>query len=285
MTLAALAEAPTPLRHKTIWDRRDKMLFGLDPNAAGLEIGGSYNPLCTTSNVKHLDYQSTEALREYYAREGRDVSVVPTVSFVTDGRPYKELTAGETFDWIVASHVIEHVSDLVGWLNDCASILKPGGVLSLAIPDKRFMFDYFRPQTSIAQVIDVAVGPKSTRPSLGAVMEQSLNFAKLNDEICWHPGMKAPPTLSFPTDYALQLRERWQGGEYIDVHVWSFTANSLRLIIEDLYALGMIQVREVAFFDLSGCEFFLQLTVDGPGPGMGRQELAQLARLDELAIS
>ncbi|MDM8352905.1 class I SAM-dependent methyltransferase [Brevundimonas diminuta] len=281
---AASSSLPTSLDPPPL-DRRDKLFFGLDQNAAGLEIGGSYNPLCTAPNVKHLDYQTTAALREHYAREGRDVSVVPTVSFVMDGRSYKELTAGETFDWIVASHVIEHVSDLVGWLNDCASILKTGGVLSLAIPDKRFMFDYFRPQTGLARIIDASGGKKAARPSLGAVLEHNLSYAMLNGEICWHPGAQGVPTPGVPMDYIRQVRQRWLDGEYFDVHVWAFTPNSLRLIIEDLYALGLIRVREVAFFDVSGCEFFLQLTVDGPGPGMGRQELAQLARLDELAIS
>ena len=36
---------------------------------------------------------------------------------------------------ILASHVVEHVPDLVGYLNQVADILIPGGVLRLAVPE------------------------------------------------------------------------------------------------------------------------------------------------------
>ena len=61
------------------------------------------------------------------------------------------------------------------------------------------------------------------------------------------------------------------------VHNWVFSPNHLRLLLQDLYTLGLIKVREAAFQDTIGHEFFLNLTVDGPGTGLTRQELVVLA--------
>ena len=48
------------------------------------------------------------------------------------------------FDYVVGSHVIEQIPDLVSWFTDVHSILKPDGPFRLAIPDRRFTFDYLR---------------------------------------------------------------------------------------------------------------------------------------------
>ena len=75
-----------------------------------------------------------------------DVSAVEEVDYISDGRPMTEVIgARHRFDWIVASHVIEHVPDLLAFLIDCEALLKPGGSLVLALPDKRCFFDALRP--------------------------------------------------------------------------------------------------------------------------------------------
>ena len=88
------------------------------------------------------------------------------VDFLWDGRPYVELIGRRhAYDWIIGSHVLEHTTDLLGFLNDCDSLLKKGGVLSLVVPDKRYCFDRFRPLTDVGRVIDAARNPqKFIRP-------------------------------------------------------------------------------------------------------------------------
>ncbi|MEX3900116.1 methyltransferase domain-containing protein [Paraburkholderia sp. BR10954] len=49
------------------------------------------------------------------------------------------------FDYVIASHVIEHVLDLVGWVHSLLAALKHAGRIVLAVPDRRYTFDYVRP--------------------------------------------------------------------------------------------------------------------------------------------
>ena len=55
-----------------------------------------------------------------------------------------------SFDAILASHVLEHMPDPISFLTSAQQLLKPDGLVILALPDKRFMFDFFKPMTSTA---------------------------------------------------------------------------------------------------------------------------------------
>ena len=94
-------------------------------------------------------------LREKYAVHGVDVDAIEDVDVVWSGGPLAPpLQHLAPFDYIIASHVIEHLPDPLGFLTDCESLLKPSGVLSLVVPDSRYCFDCLRPLTSIGQWVD-----------------------------------------------------------------------------------------------------------------------------------
>ena len=99
-----------------------------------------------------LDHCDKKALIEKYRRHEGNIENIEEVDFVWDGRSYTELIGRRhIYDWIIGSHVLEHTSDLIGFLNDCDSLLKKDGVLSLAVPDKRYCFDRFRPLSGIGR--------------------------------------------------------------------------------------------------------------------------------------
>ena len=134
---------------------RSETLRSMFVNAGkGLEIGPSHNPLMPKAagfNVEILDYLDAEGLRRKYAAAGIDVSAVEEVDYIADGRSMTEVIGQrQRYDSIVASHVIEHVPDFVAFLNDCEALLKPGGSLVLAVPDKRccFIFCVRSPQSA-----------------------------------------------------------------------------------------------------------------------------------------
>jgi len=51
----------------------------------------------------------------------------------------------EKFDYIIAFDAIEHIPNMIDWLNDVHKILKDAGHIFLAIPGKRYTFDILRP--------------------------------------------------------------------------------------------------------------------------------------------
>src|SRR4051794_35883488 len=78
--------------------------------------------------------------------------------------------SGASFEWVMASKVIEHVPDWIDWLAELGTIVEDRGVLVLAIPDKRYCFDVHRPPTTVGQMVDThAAG--NQRPSVAAVYE------------------------------------------------------------------------------------------------------------------
>jgi hypothetical protein len=58
------------------------------------------------------------------------------------------------FDYLVASHAVKHVPDMIGWFGEIPAVLKAGDVLSLVVPDKRFTFDCQRDVSGASEFID-----------------------------------------------------------------------------------------------------------------------------------
>jgi SAM-dependent methyltransferase len=138
--------------------RAKKVFHLLDKSGLGLEIGPSHRPLAPKRagyNVHTLDHASAAELRAKYQDANVDISNIEDVDFVWHGEPYPELIGQKhCYDWIISSHVIEHVPDLISHIKECEILLKANGFLSLIIPDKRYCFDYFQPLTSTGDLLD-----------------------------------------------------------------------------------------------------------------------------------
>jgi SAM-dependent methyltransferase len=265
-------------RPETPYDRRDLILQGLNLDGSGLEIGPSHNPLVPKSQgyqVETIDHADAGHLREKYGALGSSaVERIEEVDYVSDGRSMLE-TIGKPgrYDYIVASHVIEHVPDLVGFLKDCEQLLKPGGRLALAIPDKRYCFDVFQTLSTTGHALE-ARAMKSCRPSPGTVFDFTANFASGVHET-WSVYDDTEPCLRNDLKKAkARFDEARDSTEYIDVHVWRFVPSSFRLIIGDLNRLGEISLSETSFVAPGGFEFFATLS-----RGESRYDRLSLARL------
>lgn len=263
-------------------DRRAILLSMLDRDGRGLEIGPSHNPVAPKREgfrVEVVDHADRATLVGKYRGHGVDVDLIEDVDFVWSGESYAELTGKSShYDWIIASHVIEHVPDLVGFVKACAEVLHDGGVLALAVPDKRFCFDRFRALTGLQGLVDAHLeGRRDHSP--GSVADYSLNVVALRGRIGWKPGEAlAATTADFgfvhgAEDAKAAIQARPGDLSYRDIHAWCFTASSFRLLVEDLYQLGMIPLREARFLGRDDAEFFIALSREGGGPDVGRMEL------------
>lgn len=217
-------------------DNRHIALTNLDlADKVGLEIGPLNRPLVRKgeAQVYYADHLSTAALREKYRDDPAvDITQIVEVDFDLAQTTFRDaLTRIAPLDFVVASHVIEHVPDLVGWLSDIHAALRVGGVLALVIPDKRFTFDIHRRETPLWE-IEAAHAEKRTRPSLGITLDHFLNVVKVDAGELWRDysigrdAHRATPPTAVQTIF-----EQWRDGRYIDVHCWVFTPWSfLRLI-------------------------------------------------------
>lgn len=245
--------------------REEKVFHLLDKKGLGLEIGPSHNPIAPKKqgfNVHILDHANAEELRNKYQGHGINLDNIEEVDFVWHGESFPELIGKVgCYDWIIASHVIEHVPDLISYLQQCEALLKPDGIISLVIPDKRYCFDYFSSSSATGQLLD-AYAEKRVRPSHGQIFEHFANASKRNGNIAWSADGKGGADELAHT--FAQAQEHWTRSvsttDYIDVHCWRFTPASFRILISDLQNLGLINLEIKAEFDTSGCEFYVSLS-------------------------
>jgi SAM-dependent methyltransferase len=257
-----------------------------DASGFGLEIGPSYNPLLPKAdgyNVETLDHANGTDLRQKYATtHGIDPSKIEDVDHVSDGRPMHEVIGEKgRYDFIVASHVIEHTPDMLGFLQDCEALLKPDGVIVLAVPDIRFCFDRYKPITSIGEIVQ-AHHEKRTRHTLASLFDHIAYFCEVDGAAGWPQADTREAALKYDLPKPGRFIADHSDGRYVDSHAWQFTPSSFRMIIEALHQMGQLRFREAAFAGSDIFEVFAVLSTTGQGPGMTRQELL-LASLDEAA--
>jgi SAM-dependent methyltransferase len=270
-------------------DRNVLLRSQFDTRGSGLEVGPSYNPLLPKAagyRVETADYLDAAGLRAKYAGANVNLNAIEEVDHVIgDSGLAASIGKQGCYDYIVASHVIEHTPDLIGFLRECESLLRPEGVLVLAVPDKRCCFDIFQSLTSLGAVVQAYL-ERRTRPGPAQIIDDRAYNAVRGGAIGWSLGAKGPLTffLDLPTAVATFGRDR-TASHYIDVHVWKFVPSSFRLLIGDLAAFGFVGLRERSFADTMGNEFFVTLAPNGTGCGVDRLELARRAVREQARIA
>lgn len=269
-------------------DRKEFLLRHVDKTQPGLEIAPSFRPIAAKREgyqVDILDHASREELQKKYQSHAVDTNAIEEVDFISRGEPYSQLT-GKTkhYRWIIASHVIEHTPDLIGFLNECDAVLKDDGVLSLAIPDKRWCFDHFRPVTGLGKVIDQHF-QKPVNHTPGCLAEYCLNVVKKDGDLAWNQGQPGEFHLCHSVeDAARHMKLARETDQYVDVHAWCFVPHSFRLLIHDLHALGLIPFREVEYSPTLGSEFFITLSRTGRGVDLSRLEILETIEKELRAV-
>jgi len=129
----------------------------------GIEVGALHQPLRVgrQARVRYVDRLSKDDLLAQYPEFKSKHLVEPDI--VDNGEKLAKFTDG-SLDFVIANHFIEHCEDPLGTLKTFLAKLKDGGILYLAVPDKRFCFDRGRPLTAWEHVYrDFADGGKWSR--------------------------------------------------------------------------------------------------------------------------
>lgn len=123
----------------------------------GIELGPGHSAFPTYYpgvGVRYVDRWQPDENRALFRELGEDAPFpAPDIisNLDTDGlRAIEDASQ----DFVIASHVLEHVANPVALLGDIHRVLRPGGILLLLLPDRRRTFDRRRGPTSLNHLLD-----------------------------------------------------------------------------------------------------------------------------------
>ena len=214
-----------------------------------LEIGPMAAPVVRGSNVKYFDVLPTAALREKAARHGMDAKKCPDIDYVSETGDLSVVT--EQFDAVVSSHTVEHQPDLIAHFKHVARILKSGGYYFLLVPDKRYCFDHFIPESSIAEILDANIRKKVFHDATSIIEHVAL--ATHNDPARHWRGDHGEPDVKRSPQLLRDGMELFLNHKniYLDTHAWQFTPTTFRENVELLFELGIVPLKPVRVYDTS----------------------------------
>jgi SAM-dependent methyltransferase len=268
-----------------------RAVFGpyLNKASRGIEIGPGYRPTFAKSDgysVVVIDHCSTADLIAKYDADSSIpkelVAQIEAVDIVWTGGSYSSLPGlSGAFDYVAASHVIEHATDVCGFLQDCSSLLKPGGHLLLAIPHRSCILDYYRPPSTLGDVLLAHVAPHAydvksrlDEAWYGALLDGGGAWSEAHRQLAAQAG-RVPlpqhgPGLAQHV-WATTVGGPLVPGPYRDAHRWVFDPSSFEemAVFLELHAgTGLHLVSMPGVFE---CEFYAVLRKTAPPPGQASE--------------
>lgn len=248
--------------HRAAW-----LLRTADRQSRILELGPSYSPIAPKSagwRTHVVDHDSQQALREKYAPAGVDIEAIEEVDTVWRGQPLDGALPAAllgTFDLILASHVIEHLPDFIGFLGAAERVLQREGAIALAVPDRRYCFDFFKPITLTGDLLE-AHAARRVRHARRTAWNQLAYSVQEGGAGAWgnqtlHDLRFAAPFAAAATAAAAYRDD--DTAAYDDCHAWHFTPAAFRLAFLELGHLGAIDWHIEALEAPWGTEFFALL--------------------------
>lgn len=134
---------------------------------------------------------------------------------------------------MISAHVIEHLENPLGSIENAIRILKPGGIHLLVVPDLRFTFDKHRRPTPLVHLIqDAADGGAGTR--INGYVEFLRDVAR--------------PEWGNPTpDEDLERAAAEMSDRNQDIHFHAWTTETFRELLEHAGSHGAFRIIGSAF--------------------------------------
>lgn len=154
----------TPLSwlHRTPGLRRRALAYA-HLRGSGVEIGALHNPMPVAPGVRvrYVDrLPEVDLLDEYRAHAGMPKTAIDLV----EDAHWLHSVADGSQDFLIASHIIEHMESPLLAVQNWLRVLRDGGVIYLAVPNREQTFDRLRPVTPFAHLLDdLQRGPECSR--------------------------------------------------------------------------------------------------------------------------
>jgi SAM-dependent methyltransferase len=242
---------------------------GIARTDKAIEIGPSFNPLVPKSegwNSRSIDHLDRNGLIEKYRHDPSvNPAMIEAVDFVWTGGALSDVVPVEhhgTFDVVLASHVIEHVPDLIGFFQSAEILARSNGRMVLAVPDKRVCFDFFRPLSTTGDFLTAHRERRSIH-SEKTLWDHLAYQATKHGNPGWGRADQEPAFFAYTLGQAAGMIRNCRSGHYIDAHAWVFVPDSFELIMLELARLGLtdwqIERKEAAEYT----EFYVWLRRGG----------------------
>ncbi len=131
-----------------------------------------------------------------------------------------------SLDYVLTSHVLEHVANPVKALAEWYRVLRPDGIIYLLLPDQRYTWDHKRPLTPLSHFLDDFV--KGTTQSDATHIEDFVSGAD------WSMFSPATPESEIPASQAFLsagMHHSVREGRDINIHFHTFQpSNVLELL-------------------------------------------------------
>jgi len=272
-----------------VMDRTSLLLGGSTKATRIIEIGPSHAPIAAKRdgwNSFVVDHADQADLRAKYAGFPVDLDAIEEVDAVWHGGRLEHTVPAErhgSFDRLIASHVIEHIPDPVAFLIAAQALLAPNGALALAVPDKRYCFDFLKPHSTTGDLLAAHDPNGAGRHTARTQFHQLAYSAFADDAGAWgqHPIARAHLVNTLAKAHsAFAHASMAPDSTYVDAHAWQFTPSAFRLAILELAEGGLIDWHVADCTAAMGTEFIAILRRGRPI--WPTPEAREAARLDLL---
>jgi len=220
----------------------------------GIEIAPYFNPMIdrTKHDVFYVDCIDNDEIQrkasENPGAKGRHVPLIDAV-WAPDKR-LAECVGGRRFDYAVASHVMEHVPNPLGWLGEILECVEVGGRVAIMLPRRTKSMDYYRQNTTFGQVVGWSI-EKPTRPTPTQVMDflsQAFHHRGEELEESSMPLFAAAERHYSDLDALNYANFVWEQKHYLDVHCSVWTPESFAEIFGRLLGVGLLSCKVIGPF-------------------------------------
>jgi SAM-dependent methyltransferase len=133
-----------------------RLLFSRHLCGDGVELGPGHHPYAITlpgTQVRYVDRWEPDENRQLFPELGEEAEF-PHPDIVCDlDEERLGALADQSQDFVIASHVLEHVANPIALLVDCHRVLRPGGTLLVLLPDRTMTSDRVRPPTTLEHLL------------------------------------------------------------------------------------------------------------------------------------
>jgi hypothetical protein len=202
-----------------------------------LEIGPFDCPVLKGNNVEYFDVLDQKGLYDRAVRIHRTNHLhdIPFIHYVSAEADLSVIP--KKFNMVLSCHSIEHQIDFLQHLKDVFNLLDDGGVYVIILPDKRYCFDHFLRETTIADVLHYHLS-KTKFHTVKSVIEH--RAMTCHGDYWNNPPLSKKAEAGVVAAAIQEYEDCMKRGEYLDVHSLQFTPDSMKTIIDLLSELGYV---------------------------------------------